>query len=205
LLGLSLFLVSKGRPASAPPSADIRVDPARVMAAPPPSSIPAAPAAPVVATHLPDQTPQTDLPDVSAPAALRRLVAVRTARLGPVAPDIECMAKVVYHEAANQALQAQLAVAQVVLNRTVGGPDFPKDVCAVVSQPGQFFQPASYAVPASDQKRWKIALAIAALARTEHLAQMAPGALFFHAVSVRPAWSSRRERVAQIGDQIFYR
>jgi spore germination cell wall hydrolase CwlJ-like protein len=140
------------------------------------------------------------------PAALRRLVAIRVERPArPLGPDLECMAKVVYHEAANQALPGQLAVAQVIINRTRGGGIFPKSVCAVVNQTGQFFLTRHYRVPPADRARWRTAVAIADLARRERLAQVAPGALFYHAAFAHPAWSRRHERIAQVGDQVFYR
>jgi N-acetylmuramoyl-L-alanine amidase len=203
LLGLSLLAASRALEASAPTQAAIQVDPARVQIQPPAPVFVATER--IVATHLPDQRLQATVPDLVSPTALRWLVAAQANRFGPVGRDVECMAKVVYHEAANQALRGQLAVAQVIMNRASDGAKFPADVCAVVKQPGQFFGAAHYVVPSSDTKRWRTALAISALALNAHLQQVAPGALFFHATFVRPGWSWRRQRVAQIGDQIFYR
>jgi spore germination cell wall hydrolase CwlJ-like protein len=34
---------------------------------------------------------------------------------------------------------------------------------------------------------------------------LVPGALFYHATSVRPGWASARKTVARIGNHIFYR
>jgi spore germination cell wall hydrolase CwlJ-like protein len=81
---------------------------------------------------------------------------------------------------------------------------FPKTLCAVANQPGQFFHIRGYRAPVRS-KRWATAVAIARIAREDQFAQMAPGALFFHADYVRPAWSHRRTKVAQIGAHIFYR
>jgi len=136
-------------------------------------------------------------------SSLESLVAERAAHLAPLDADIECMAKAVYHEAANQPLAGQLAVAQLIMNRINSGR-FPKTPCAVVNQPGQFFRTASYSVSAS--KRWKTAVAISLLAVEARLAPVVPGALFFHAAYVHPSsMVQRRVRVAQIGDQVFYR
>jgi N-acetylmuramoyl-L-alanine amidase len=135
--------------------------------------------------------------------SLESLVAERSAHAQPLDAEVECMAKVVYHEAANQPLAGQLAVAQLILNRMKSGR-FPKTPCTVVNQPGQFFQTARYSVAAS--KRWSTAVAISLLAAEERLGQVVPGALFFHAASAHPsAMVQRRVRVARIGDQIFYR
>lgn len=129
---------------------------------------------------------------------------VRTAmshRDAPVDSELECMAKAIHHEAANQPLKGQLAVGQVIRNRSRSGR-FPKSFCAVVNQPGQFFSTAKYTV--GDSKRWQTALAVARLAMQESTPQVAPGALFFHADYSRPSWT-HHQMVAQIGAHLFYR
>lgn len=118
--------------------------------------------------------------------------------------EVECMAKVVHHEAANQSIKGQLAVAQLILNR-VKSPIFPKSVCAVVNQPGQFFHTARYSVPASSP-RWHTAVGVARVAITLNAPEVAPGALFFHASYVRPpGFFRRRIEVGRIGGNVFYR
>lgn len=129
---------------------------------------------------------------------------VRTAmshRDAPVSSELECMAKAIHHEAGNQPLKGQLAVAQVIRNRARSGR-FPKSYCAVVNQPGQFFSTAKYTV--TDARRWQTALAVARLAEQQSTPQMAPGALFFHANYTRPDWS-HHQLVTQIGAHLFYR
>jgi spore germination cell wall hydrolase CwlJ-like protein len=134
---------------------------------------------------------------------LGALVSAHRLPMRAVGPEQLCLAKAVYHEAANQPLNGQLAVAQVILNRIKSGI-FPKSVCAVVNQKSQFFRTASFAVP-TDTQRWQTAVAVALVAQHRHMADVAPGALFFHASYVRPPWRGRHTRVAQIGDHIFYR
>ncbi len=136
------------------------------------------------------------------PTSLDLLVqTAMTHRDAPVDSELECMAKAIHHEAANQPLKGQLAVGQVIRNRSQSGR-FPKSFCAVVNQPGQFFSTASYAV--KDSKRWQTALAVARLAMQDSTPQVAPGALFFHANYSRPAWT-HHQMVAQIGAHLFYR
>lgn len=48
-----------------------------------------------------------------------------------------CLAAVIYFEARGEPIEGQLGVAHLVINR-VNHPNFPDDVCAVVSQRGQF-------------------------------------------------------------------
>lgn len=120
------------------------------------------------------------------------------------ASDIECIAKVVHHEAGNQPLAGRLAVAQVIVNRTESG-HFPESVCAVVNQPGQFFSLASYN-PARNTPMWRAAVDAARAALNGEAGHIAPGALFFHSAAASPNRFFRsRERVAQLHDQIFYR
>jgi spore germination cell wall hydrolase CwlJ-like protein len=130
-------------------------------------------------------------------------VAAESADIAALDPELECMAKVVHHEAANQPLTGQLAVAQLILNR-VKSPLFPKSICAVVNQRGQFFQTAAYRAPVTSP-RWRVSVAIARIAREEALPPVAPGALFYHASYASPSWAHRRTLVARIGEQVFYR
>ena len=203
MLGLSLLILSRGMAASAPTAADIAVNAAKAQAEPALSPTPAAPAPPTLAAPAMDTVVEPPSSQTTTPAGLRRLVAVETAHAGPLRPEVECMARTVYHEAANQALSGQLAVAQVIMNRVRSGA-FPRSVCGVVAQPGQFSQ-APVTAAAETAKPWSAAVAIAIIAQEHRFPQIAPGALFFHAASMRPAWSDEHERIAQIGDHIFYR
>ncbi len=186
------------------------------------TSLAASTAAPILPTHAVFKRPSITAPapilvhKVNNPApssadplvtveGLQHLVARRAAHPRPMGPDVECMAKVVYHEAANQALTGQLAVAQVILNRAKAGDIFPRNVCGVVNQDGQFFKTDHYQAPAGDAARWRTAVAIAAIAKEDHPSQVAPGALFYHAAYIQPAWSQKRRKIARIGDQVFYR
>ena len=119
------------------------------------------------------------------------------------APDpaaVECVAKVIVHEAGNQPRVGQVAVAQVIRTRLKAGR-FGDDACAVVNQRGQFFPTHAYH-PARDDARWSNAVAIAASTLAGEGEEVAPGALFFHTVA---APMPSRVRVAQIADHVFYR
>jgi spore germination cell wall hydrolase CwlJ-like protein len=135
--------------------------------------------------------------------SLRALVAHVKADAVQADSETVCLAKVVHHEASNQSLEGQLAVAQLIINR-LKSPEFPKTICSVVNQRGQFFETASYRTPASSSL-WKVSVAIARIAREGVMPEVAPGALFYHAYYVQPGWSHRMVRVAKIGDHIFYR
>jgi len=118
--------------------------------------------------------------------------------------ELECMAKVVMHEAGNQTRTGQLAVAQLIMNR-VGKSHFGSSICAVVNQPGQFFQTASYN-PHRDDQRWATAVEVSREALEGDAAPVVPGAVFYHAASQTPNRFFRsRQRISMVGDHIFYR
>jgi spore germination cell wall hydrolase CwlJ-like protein len=141
------------------------------------------------------------LPHDESGADLDTLVATRADNVDQIDDETRCMAKVVHHEAANQPLRGQLAVAEVIVHRTRSAR-FPTTACAVANQPGQFFHIAGYRVSPSSS-RWRTAVAVSRLAESGSAPEVVPGALFFHASYVRPAW--RHRLVTRIGDQIFYR
>ncbi len=113
-----------------------------------------------------------------------------------------CLAKIVHHESGNQPREGQLAVAQVVINR-LESPRFPKSICAIALQPGQFFNVHAYS-PRQDH-RWETAMEIALDARNGVSPPVVGEALFFHAAHAQPSFHRSRPRVTQIGHHIFYR
>lgn len=115
--------------------------------------------------------------------------------------QVECVAKVIVHEAGREPHDGQVAVAQVIRARMKrSGAD---DACAVIRKPGQFFNVDAYSPP--HDARWDNAVEIARATLAGEGDDVAPGAIFFHAASSRGAWVSQRTRVAQIGGQVFFR
>jgi spore germination cell wall hydrolase CwlJ-like protein len=163
-------------------------------------------------------------PDAAQPAVAVQAVALPTASVieqapivaaaEPVAPvaekidaaALDCMAKVVHHEARNQPREGQVAVAQTLLNRIKVGI-FGGTVCEVANQHGQFFNTNNYQ-PNRDSDTWTSAVDVsrAVLRGDEDADEVAPGAVYFRA-AYRPANSffRTRQRVGAIGDHIFYR
>ena len=113
--------------------------------------------------------------------------------------QVECVAKIILHEAANEPRAGRVAVAQVVRTR-MKDRRFAPNACAVARQRGQFFDVDAFN-PSRDG-RWHDAVAIATDTLSGSGDEMAPGALFFHAVySPMPGHT----RVTQIGGHVFYR
>lgn len=117
--------------------------------------------------------------------------------------DLICLAKIVRHEAANQSMTGQLAVAQLVMNR-VNSPRFPNTICEVAHQRGQFFNTNAYN-PSRDDQRWANAIEVALDARNAISDPVVGDAVFYHAAYVSPRFHRSRPRVTQIEDHIFYR
>lgn len=149
---------------------------------------------------------------LAAPAAatteagsLRELVGmIDTA--APMSEQMRCLAGAVYFEARGEALAGQLAVAQVIINRTEDGR-FPRSYCGVVAQPGQFSFMRGRQMPAvrEGSAAWERAVAIAHIADKGLWESEAGGAVFFHARYVIPGWTRSKTRLAQIDTHIFYR
>lgn len=117
--------------------------------------------------------------------------------------ELACLATGVYYEAKSEPLAGQLAVADVILNRTKSGR-FPKSVCSVLAQRGQFSFVRGGKIPTPPNNgQWRKALAVAQVAQKNLWDSPARDALYFHARYVRPSWN--RARVAIVGNHIFYR
>jgi spore germination cell wall hydrolase CwlJ-like protein len=124
----------------------------------------------------------------------------------PMSEQMRCLAGAVYFEARGEELAGQLAVAQVIINRTEDGR-FPKSYCGVVAQPGQFSFMRGSRMPAirEGSPAWERAVAVAHIADKGLWESEAEGAVFFHARHVKPGWSRTKTRLAQIDTHIFYR
>ncbi|WP_447727734.1 cell wall hydrolase [Sphingomonas koreensis] len=157
--------------------------------------------APAAPTQAVAQTPVNDGDDADY-ATLAAAVAAQ-----PLAVDDEelnCLAIGVYYESKGEPLEGQLAVAEVILNRAESGR-FPRSVCGVLKQRGQFsfVRGGQLPQPPEGVRAWKTALAVAKVARGDMWDSRVSNALYFHARYVSPGW--RRARVGSVGNHIFYR
>ena len=117
----------------------------------------------------------------------------------------ECLAGAIYFESKGEPLEGQLAVAEVVINRSKSGR-FPTTLCGVVKQPSQFsfIRRGQFPPIRRDSAEWRKAVAIAHVALQDLADSRAEDAMFFHATYVCPGWRGLK-RVAQLGNHIFYR
>ncbi|HEX5181905.1 MAG TPA: cell wall hydrolase [Allosphingosinicella sp.] len=168
--------------------------------------VPASPAQAMPATPV-------EAPATVVPAAIPLSRTVPQPAVETVAPTDEpaidkaeedCLATAIYFEAKGEPRRGQVAVAQVVVNRTRSGR-FPSSVCGVVRQKGQFSFVHHGRLPAVSRSSaaWREADGIARKVLDGSAERVAEHALFFHARGVSAGWHA--VRVAQIGNQIFYR
>lgn len=110
----------------------------------------------------------------------------------------ECLAEAIHQEARGETTKGKLAVAQVVLNR-VKDLRFPKTICGVVFQPGQFSWTRTW-------NTWNYPPQTEALAQQvldNNRALMNFKATHFHNRTVDPDWNL--QPVTTIGNHIFYK
>jgi spore germination cell wall hydrolase CwlJ-like protein len=127
---------------------------------------------------------------------------------------LRCLAENVYYEARGEPLKGQYAVAEVTLNR-MRSKNFPDSVCKVVHESRwdrirkrfvahfswtENTRPADPAGPAWDQ-----AMTVAAAVYDEKQEPVVPGALFYHATRIHPAWAKNKKPLATIGNHVFYK
>ena len=130
-----------------------------------------------------------------------------------------CMATNIYHEAKNQPMAGQIAVAQVVMNR-VNDNRYPDNVCDVVKQgltykngkvvlgKCQFSWYCDGKKDDVDKKseKWRNSLRYASMVITNRITlDVTEGATHYHATYVRPAWARTKTKTVRINRHIFYR
>tara|TARA_R100000084_G_C4514676_1_gene84057 strand:- start:64 stop:492 length:429 start_codon:yes stop_codon:yes gene_type:complete len=130
-----------------------------------------------------------------------------------------CMATNIYHEAKNQPMAGQIAVAQVVMNR-VKDNRYPDNVCDVVKQgltykngkvvlgKCQFSWYCDGKKDDVDKKseKWRNSLRYASMVITNRITlDVTEGATHYHATYVRPAWARTKTKTVRINRHIFYR
>lgn len=120
--------------------------------------------------------------------------------------QMRCLAGAVYFESRGEPLEGQLAVAQVIINRAEDRR-WPASYCGVVYQRAQFSFVKNGRMPRirTGSKAWERAKTIARIAHQGMWQSEAEDAVYFHAKYVRPKWSRRKTRLAEIDTHIFYR
>lgn len=124
--------------------------------------------------------------------------------------SMECLALNVYFEARGEPREGQVAVAQVVMNRS-SDPRFPWGVCAVVQQGGKQTRNCQFSwwcdkLPDKPvyMADWAVAQEIALDVYWGFADDPTEGALWYHATSLRAYWRGNYARGPIIGRHVFY-
>ena len=135
-----------------------------------------------------------------------------------------CLALNTYHEAKNQSMVGQIAVAEVVMNR-VQDERFPNSICEVVKQgptrPSWEDPKKEYPIKhrcqfswycdgkpdiPKNEKAWQKAQDVAFLVIYDKIKlDVTEGATHYHATYVKPSWAKTKTRTTRIEKHIFYR
>ena len=125
--------------------------------------------------------------------------------------EINCLALTIYFEARGEPDRGKLAVGHVVLNRA-SSPRYPERICAVVRQGGEWprfrCQFTWWCDGRSDDPgevlAWKQSQAFARRIFWGLSIDPTAGALWYHAVYVKPVWRKVLGAGEAIGRHIFY-
>ena len=125
--------------------------------------------------------------------------------------EVHCLALNIYFEARSEPEKGQRAVGHVVMNR-VAHQGYPDSVCEVVRQGGEqelhrcqfsWWCDGQPDTPV-DQIAWNQSLRLAREIYFGNLKDTTDGALWYHAIYVKPYWSSILRQGDKIGQHIFY-
>lgn len=117
------------------------------------------------------------------------------------AHETTCMAQAIVREAPEESEAGKRAVGTVVINR-VHAKGFPKTVCGVIYQKGQFSW-TRLKLRKPDPVLYAKARLMAESVLAGHSLITIKKAVYFHNTSVQPNWDHVR-LVQQIGNHIFY-
>jgi hypothetical protein len=128
------------------------------------------------------------------------------------ARELRCMATAIYFEARDEPIKGQIAVAQVVMNR-IRSPFYPKTVCGVVYQGERNRHGCQFSFTCTGKRNtvkekaeWATAVKLAKQVIAGEVWLNEVGyATHYHATYVHPEWRRELDRVAQIGQHIFYK
>lgn len=125
--------------------------------------------------------------------------------------ETKCLAEAVYYEARGESFAGQMAVAEVVVNRTRSG-EYPTTMCGVVYQGSQRTTGCQFTFTCDGSLdraprgvAWQRSEMIAAQVMMGVARPITHRATHYHTTEVAPVWSARLVETTRIGSHIFYR
>lgn len=112
-----------------------------------------------------------------------------------------CLALNIYFEARGESIDAQLLVAESVINRSI---ERNQSICEVVYDDNQYSWTNDHLSDTPrDNNAFAIASSIAAQAMNgDH---MHSGVTHYHEKSIRPAWAAHLQVLGRYGNHVFYK
>ena len=113
--------------------------------------------------------------------------------------ELKCLAATIHYESQGESLKGKIAVGHVVINRTKDNR-FPKSICKVVKQKGQF----SWVTSSTHVEKLSVPFLTLQLANDILIGKYVDptrGSLFFHNETVVPF---NYKRTVKIGSHTFY-
>ena len=117
--------------------------------------------------------------------------------------QVECLAKNIYHEARGEGVEGMLMVAEVTMNR-VEDSRFPKEVCAVIYQKGQF-EWTTKKMAISEKELYNLAEDVAEEVLSGEADMLGTDALYFKSSGIRSKFHETRTYVGSVGGHDFYK
>jgi hypothetical protein len=136
--------------------------------------------------------------------------------VAPAEPQIDarqhnCLSQAIYYEARGETQQGQIAVAEVIVNRT-RSRHYPGSICGVVYQGSHRSTGCQFTFTCDGSlghrprgRAWTQAQRVATAVMMGYSRPMTQGATHYHTTAVNPVWNSGLVETTQIGVHVFYR
>jgi hypothetical protein len=160
-------------------------------------------------------TDGTDTHAMLVQAALRGPLAP-SGDAAPVAQEVDprqlnCLSQAVYYEARGESYRGQVAVAEVVVNRTRSRL-YPSSICGVVYQGSHRTTGCQFTFTCDGSlahrprgRAWEQARHVATQVMLGYARPLTHRATHYHTNAINPIWSSGLVETAEIGSHVFYR
>jgi spore germination cell wall hydrolase CwlJ-like protein len=163
------------------------------------------------AFEQPAITVSASVRDSRALAALRPFQPALLSEALRVTQESNCLAEAIYYEARSESVDGQMAVAEVVVNRTRSNL-YPSTYCGVVYQGSERTTGCQFTFtcdgslnqrPRGDA--WVRSQALAAEVMMGFMRPITHRATHYHTAAIDPYWSSSLVETTRIGAHVFYR
>lgn len=122
-----------------------------------------------------------------------------------------CLSQAIYYEARGESQRGQVAVAEVIMNRTRSRA-YPNSICGVVYQGSHRVTGCQFTFTCDGSlnhrprgRAWERAQRVASAVMSGYTRPMTGGATHYHTHAVNPVWNSGLVETVNIGSHVFYR